>query len=88
MGDMSDTRIGLIMTQFLLYQYGIPIEYLVPLFSESLATSDIPTHRHPGRQEVNPELQTSFPPMGHIYQTYSLNFSINTEPFPTIPMAL
>src|SRR5260370_22411326 len=74
---MGETRIGLIMTRFLVY---LSREFLVPLSSKSLATSDVSVRRRLGCLKVIPRLQTSFPPMVHNRQTYFLNISINTAP--------
>src|SRR5258705_11843878 len=69
-------------------QERIPIECLVPLFPKSLATSGVSICRCLGCLKVHPRPQSSFPPMVHNHQTYFLNISINTTPFPTISMAL
>src|SRR5258708_10954534 len=69
-------------------QWRFPIECLVPLSPKSLATLNVPICRRLSFLKVNPRLQSSFPPMIHNCQTYFLNISINTTPFPTIPTAL
>src|SRR5258708_12132396 len=73
---------------FSVFLYWIPIEIFVPLVLESSVTSKITARRRTSSQKAWLGVQTSSPPKVQIRKTDFRNFSINSEPFLTIPTAL
>src|SRR5258708_34180006 len=62
-------------------QERIPIEWLVPLSSKSLATSDVPVRRRLVCLKAIPRLKPPFPPTLNNLQTNSLRNATITAPF-------
>ncbi len=68
--------------------YWFPNEWSVPLFTESMETSQVAVHCNSDGWEAQTDFQNQFPPKIHIFQTCSWNSSTTTELLPMIPMVL